>query len=106
MARPLRYFIHRPSIEALQERYGDTLEALPETMRLGIIAALSSAAHAVATTDSSEPLDVLLHQAVADTEDRPDAELYARLRALDSELSSYQEALVVALAIAQTIVAI
>lgn len=86
--KTLSYFLDTPTVKKLEQCYGLGLQELPVSTRLGILAALSSAAHAAHSVGVSESLDLLFAETVADTEPSPEHQLYALLSQLDAELSN------------------
>lgn len=85
--KPLSSFLETPAVQKLEQRYGSGLQNLPVKTRLGILKALSSAAHAIATGGVRESLDMLFAETVSDTDASPERELYALLSQLDKELT-------------------
>ncbi|HEY9876864.1 MAG TPA: hypothetical protein V6D29_00350 [Leptolyngbyaceae cyanobacterium] len=101
--KPLSSFLETPAVQKLDQRYGAGLRELPIATRLGILVALSSAAHAVHAVGVSEPLDMLFAETVADTDESPERELYALLSQLDEELSDFRQAIALVAGIAEGI---
>lgn len=106
--KPLTYFLDTQAIDALCDRYGYRLERMSDTAKLGIINALTSAAQSVDLFGLSEPLDLLFCNSFADCPLLADESMQCReipeyLAQIDKELDSYQEAISLAIGIAQTL---
>ncbi|MBD2261394.1 hypothetical protein [Pseudanabaena sp. FACHB-2040] len=99
MANCLTYYLDLPSVQALQQRYGSTLQHLTVETRLHLMAALAYAASAVQQDGISERLDI----ALLDAYPTADSELLTLVQQLDEELTSWGEAVTLVNAIAESL---
>lgn len=97
--KPLTYYVDLPSIHAMQNHYGSTLQRLSIEARLHVMATLSCAAATVEQDGVTERLDIALLEVYPSA----DAQLLEHLRALDAELDRWEEATALVGAIASSL---